>query len=291
MSPTDPGAGPLTIVVPSHNRADALRTNLPALLALDDVEEIIVVVEEGADDESHRVVAGFADDRMRLLLIGERAGLSAAKNAGAQQASCEWILFGEDDCVFPPDYGTTLRATALKRGAHIAGAPWLHVQPGTDVAALLRERRSKLPSEPRIDRHGGVPASPVETPFMPATALVHRDVFAAVTFDTGYRVNFYRQETAFFIEALRRGFHAVLTPETACYQIEQWNEGGTRVPRLRYEYWTLRNNWRFLGLHGDWLTEQGHIKGRLRFQLGFTRERLWTTGSGFVGSRLRKWRR
>jgi GT2 family glycosyltransferase len=276
----------ISLVVPSHNRADALRTNLPDMLRLDGLLEVIVVIERHTSDESPEVVEAIGDERLRLIRNPGQPGLSASRNAGVAESSGEWILFGEDDCRFPPAYAKVLRREALAHDAAIAGAPWIHVEPGVDALALLEQLRAGAPETPRIDAHGGVPHDTVETPFIPAPALIRRDVFDQVSFDEGYTGNAYRQETAFFVEALRRGYGCVLTPYTASYQVQQWREGGARSAPLAYELSTLRNNWRFLRLHGDWLAERGYIRGKVRFQAAFAVERVVKRVQGFVSARL-----
>ena len=280
-------AADITLVLPSHNRADALRTNLPNMLELEGVGECIVVIADNTHDESPEVVEAIGDARLRLIRKPGPAGLSAQRNAGVEAASGRWILFGEDDCRFPPDYAVVLRREAEAHGAQIAGAPWMHVQPGVNALALLAELRAEAPEGPRIDSHGGVPAQTVETPFIPAPALIRRDVFANISFDQGYTGNAYRQETAFFVEAMRAGYRCVLTPFTASYQERQWQSGGARMSPLRYELSTLRNNRRFVQRHGDWLKERGYIPGKLRFQVAFAAERAATIVRGVVSARLR----
>lgn len=276
----------ISLVVPSHNRADALRTNLPDMLRLEGVLEIIVVIERHTSDESPEVVEALGDARLTLIRNPGTPGLSASRNAGVAASSGAWILFGEDDCRFPPDYAVVLKREALAHGAQIAGAPWIHVDAGVDALARLAELRGGEPAEPRIDAHGGVPAETVETPFIPAPALIRRDVFDQVSFDEGYTGNAYRQETAFFVQAMRSGYRCVLTPFTASYQQQQWEEGGARSTPLAYELSTLRNNWRFMRLHGDWMAERGYIPGKLRFQAAFTAERVMKNVRGVISARL-----
>ena len=95
-----------------------------------------------------------------------------------------------------------------------------------------------------------------------------------------------RRRPWFFVQAVRSGYRCVLTPFTASYQQQQWDEGGARSAPLAYELSTLRNNWRFMRLHGDWLTEKGYILGKLRFQAAFTAERFLKTARGVISARL-----
>ena len=276
----------MSLVLPSHNRADALRTNLPNMLALEGVDEFIIVIADNTLDGTPEVVAEIGDPRLRLLRKPGPAGTSAQRNFGVRAASGRWVQFGEDDCRFPPDYSAVLRSTAESFDAQIAGAPWMHVEPGVDPFERLAALRTGSPGRPSLDAHGGVPSEVIETPFIPAPALVRRDVFDNILFDEGYTGNAYREETAFFIEATRAGYRCVLTPFTASYQERQWQSGGARMSPLGYELSALRNNWRFLRLHGDWLAERGDIPGKLRFQAAFAAERAGKIVRGVVSSRL-----
>ncbi|MGD0274337.1 MAG: glycosyltransferase family 2 protein [Gaiellaceae bacterium] len=275
----------ISVVLPTYNRADALRTNLGAILALEGVLEVIVV-DDGSQDETASVLASFDDPKLRVVRQPENRRQPAARNLGAETARGAWILFAEDDCRFPPDYALVLEREAAVHGADIVGAPFIHA-----AAEKLEEavRRARATAEPRIELDGEIrfPISAIETPFLPAPALIRRTVFDAVRFDEDYRGNAWREETDFFVTAMRNGFTCVLTPATYAYQIENW-DGGARQPRLRYEYWAIRNNWRFLRRHGAWLA-QGNYLSRpvLNAQIAFVIRRFRTVSSGFLRTRWR----
>jgi GT2 family glycosyltransferase len=156
-----------------------------------------------------------------------------------------------------------------------------------DVETALAGARARRGGVPTIDDHSVVPAQELETPFMPAPALINRRVFERIRFDESYGNTGWRDETDFFIQAMRSGFRCILSPATAMYQLDQW-DGGSRRPRLEYEWTAIKNNWRFLSRHGRWLTEQGHIKSPTRGQLSFALSRLKLVIVGFAGARLQR---
>jgi GT2 family glycosyltransferase len=276
----------ISFVVPSHNRREALHQNLPTLLELDDVLEVIVVIDQrsndGTEEMIHREFAG--DERVRLLRQAGN-GLSRARNAGAQVALGEWIVVSDDDLRYPSDYGPTLKRVAAQQSADIVGAPWLHVA-GSDIESAFAAARAQHGTVPGIDDHSVVPERELETPFMPAPALINRRVFERIHYDEDYGNTGWRDETDFFIQAVRSGFRCILTPATAMYQFEQW-DGGSRRPRLEYEWSAIKNNRRFLSRHGRWLTEQGHIRSPVLYQVSFVARRVRLTVVGFVGARLK----
>jgi GT2 family glycosyltransferase len=138
-----------------------------------------------------------------------------------------------------------------------------------------------------LEHPGAFPSDTIETPFMPALALMRRSIFNEVRFDEHYRGNAYREESDFFVRAARAGYKVMVTPATYSWQVAQY-VGGTRRPRLRYEYWVVRNNWLFLRRHGRWLAENGHVADPVSAQVHFTQQRLRTLTRGYLSA---SWRR
>jgi glycosyltransferase involved in cell wall biosynthesis len=277
--------GRISLVLPTYNRAQALRTNLAVMLALSDVAEVIVI-DDGSTDETLQVCRRFADERLRVISHPQNRGVAAARSTGIDAAQGKWVLFGEDDCRFPTDYAVVLRQEAERHGADIVGAPLLHLD-GTDAdAAELAARTPRRALEPSMDEANVFPLQATQTPFLPARVLVRRAVFDRVRFYDGFPVNGYREETDFFVQAARVGFRCLLTPETYCYQLDTWDGGQHHTSPLRYEYWALSNNWRFLRRHGSWLASNGHIGGIASAQLHFARRRALTVASGMARARV-----
>jgi len=231
----------ISFVVPSHNRREALRENLPAFLELDDVLEVIVVIDRRSDDGTDEMIrSDFGEDPRVRLLRQPNDGLSSARNAGCRIARGEWIVISDDDLRYPRDYGPILKRVAREQQADIVGAPWLNITE-RDAESALAAARARHGGVPGIDDHSVAPASELETPFMPAPALVNRRVFERIQYYENYGNTGWRDETDFFIQAVRCGFRCILTPATAMYQLDQW-DGGSRRPRLEYEWAAIKNN-------------------------------------------------
>jgi GT2 family glycosyltransferase len=276
----------IAIVLPTFNRAGALERNLDSLLSIDGVSEILIV-DDGSVDRTPAALRAISDPRVRVIRHERNRGQAAARNTGAFASQSDWVMFGEDDCRFPHDYALKLLDGAKRLDADIVSSPFVHLDvPESEVGAAAAE----LPREahPAVEQMtNAFPLAPAETPFLPARALVRRSVFDRVRFDEGYRGNAFREETDFFVSAARHGFRCYLIPDTFNYQLEHWT-GGARLPRLRNEYWSLRNNWRFLKRHGDWLREQGLIRSAPRAQLALLRARLRFVVLGFTLARLQQ---
>jgi glycosyltransferase involved in cell wall biosynthesis len=254
------------------------------MLAVRAVAEVIVV-NDGSSDDTLAVCEEFACDRLKVTTHAVNRGVAAARNSGSDAASGDWILFGEDDCRFPVDYAVILRDEAHRHGADIVGAPLLHTDVSEDMLPALVASLPRSDRLPTMDDVDVFPQDTVETPFLPARALVRGRVFDTVHYYEGFPVNAYREETDFFIQAARAGFRCVLTPLTYCYQQSTWRGGQHHSSSLRYEMWVLRNNWRFLRRHESWLVAQGYIPGAWRAQVRFALARASKVVTGVARAR------
>lgn len=268
----------VSVILPTFNRAAALHTTIPCLLAMEHIGEVIVVVD-GSTDETMSVLAGFADERLRIFRYAN-AGSPTARNRGAGFARYPWLLLADDDDWYPPDYATKLLEVAYETRADIVGAPWVNAAGGNETEIVAKHQR-----EPQnafgFDTHPSTfPDAEIETPFIPAPALVRSTVYSRITFDHLYRGNAWREETSFFLSAIEAGFRVVLTPRTFTVH-RQDRSGGQKRNAFAYEYWVIRNNWRFLFKHRHWLRNNGHIRNPFFAHVAFISERL--------GMRIWRW--
>jgi glycosyltransferase involved in cell wall biosynthesis len=267
----------VSLVVPTYQRVEALKDTLPSLLAVENIDEVLFI-DDGSTDDTAAFLSSVRDPRVRYLRQPVQTGLPAARNRGLVESTGEWIVFGEDDVRLPSDYVTVLLEEARANSAEIVGAPFLLLPNGEDaLASAVAAARARCADSIVLDQQGAFPAEAVKTPFLPARALIHRSVVdAGVRFDEGYRGNAYREETDFFVHALRSGFTSILTPRTLSYQVRGWQGGVHTTRHLIYEYWAIRNTWRFLARHGRWLHRQGLIDGSVRTGLRFMAKRIRT---------------
>ena len=279
----------ITAIVPTYNRGAALRETLPRFLRLRGVTEVIVV-DDGSTDDTPAVLAGFADPRLRVVRYEPNRGVTRARNTGLAAATTEWVVFLEDDCAFPEDYAETLLRVALETGADVVGAPWLNVAEEDYAAEVARRRAAAVPTF-GLDTHPGTfPAGTIETPFLCALSLVRREVGLRIGYDESLRVNGWREETDFYLRVAQAGHRVVCTPETASWQAGRWS-GGAHPPMLRYEYWLLRNNWRFLRRHAAYLAEHGGVPSIGRAQARLAAARAKTVVRRVGGAAKRRVRR
>lgn len=91
----------LSVVIPTYNRAPLVWRAVESVLRSGSVPLEVIVVDDGSEDDTERVIASRADDRVRYLRTSH-AGVSAARNAGARLASGRYLAFlDSDDEVLP----------------------------------------------------------------------------------------------------------------------------------------------------------------------------------------------
>jgi glycosyltransferase involved in cell wall biosynthesis len=278
----------ISVVIPTYNRAPALRANFPQVLAIEGVAEIVVVVD-GSSDDTGEVLAAFGDARVRVIVHPERRGSQAARKTGIAAAHGEWLLMLDDDGAAFPEFARVALDVARRCEADIVGAPWLHLDPDGDAREAFTRARANARERIRLATNPGVfPDRDLQTPFLPGNAvLINRRVFDRVSYDERLRGNAWREETSFYLDASAAGFRCVLTPDTASFQFDQW-EGGQRLPQIAYEFHALRNNWRFLRRHEDDLRARGEIRSALGAELSFAWQRASSLVSGYLRARLRR---
>lgn len=93
----------LSLIVPVYNTEPYLAQCLDSLLSQSWKDLEIICVNDGSTDGGAQILGGYARRDARIRLIEQKnQGLSAARNAGLQAATGEYICFiDSDDCLWP----------------------------------------------------------------------------------------------------------------------------------------------------------------------------------------------
>lgn len=265
-SESPPGRGPVSVVIPTYNRAGQLERVLLSYLRQTQIKEVIVV-DNGSTDRTPDLLKEWAtrDPLLTPLRLEVNRRQAGARNAGAEAATGEYVFFGEDDYELTPGQVSTLLEHMEATGADLIAGRRINVLADESYEQALRRVRGY--SDPLIERWAGV-GNPhvdtlvdVEAPLLDACALIRREVFRRVSFDVGFEGNGWREESDFQLGALKAGFKLVHCPHTLGFHTPGGvgkAKGGSRGrSRLDYELWVLRNNARFLRKHWDYL-RTGH---------------------------------
>ncbi|MEP9379963.1 glycosyltransferase [Aquabacter sp. CN5-332] len=108
MTPDTPPPAPtrLSVVICTHNRPDALRQCIAALMAAPEEPGCeFIVVDSASNTETRRAMEDMLAPFPRIVLHRlDQPGLSRARNTGMALSSGEWIAFLDDDTVPAPDW-------------------------------------------------------------------------------------------------------------------------------------------------------------------------------------------
>jgi glycosyltransferase involved in cell wall biosynthesis len=94
----------ISFIVPAYNAESFIEPCVENILSIpyDNLE--LVVVDDGSTDKTAEKLKHFSDSRLRVVTQPNR-GVSAARNAGIENASGEYLTFVDvDDVIFPSVY-------------------------------------------------------------------------------------------------------------------------------------------------------------------------------------------
>ncbi len=94
----------VSIVIPTFNRAYILGHALESVLAQEECDFEVLVVDDGSTDGTRELVDSFASARIRYIRHPLNRGCSAAYNTGIAAASGDLVAFLDSDDVWRPGY-------------------------------------------------------------------------------------------------------------------------------------------------------------------------------------------
>ena len=103
---------PVSVVITTFNRAKLLDACLDSVLKLDYPDYEVVVSEGGSKDETPEVLEKYKEKI--TVVIAEKKGIAAGRNAGIRAAKHEYIAIIDDDCIVRGDWLKSLVVPLLE---------------------------------------------------------------------------------------------------------------------------------------------------------------------------------
>lgn len=139
----------LTVVIPSHNRRDLLGACLESFReqVAPRVKFEVVVVLDGSTDGTAEMLSGFRPTFSLNVVTQSHAGSSAARNAGAERAKGDVLLFVDDDMIASPSL-VSAHLTAHETAERIAGVGVIEsrIPANADRFARMRAETWRAPT-------------------------------------------------------------------------------------------------------------------------------------------------
>lgn len=261
----------ISVLIPTYNRCDSLADVLPSYMQQMHVEEIIIV-NDGSSDRTGEVLKEFAAISpipVRVINNPSRVGQQACRHMAISAANTEWVLFGEDDVWLGDGYCGILLERAQELSAQIVAGRLVSFRvAGKFSSSKLADSRDVKCSEicdmkNFVGNFDAIPSGDSQVPFLHSIALIRRDIFARIGFDTWYKGGAQREETDFYLSANRLGYRVYFSPFATCFHLRGQNSatGGQRINRLVAEYYFLINTWHMVQKNWEYLTVKYGFKG------------------------------
>jgi glycosyltransferase involved in cell wall biosynthesis len=92
----------ISVVLTTYNRRQSLPRAIGSVLAQDDVDFELIVVDDLSTDDTQSYLATLTDQRIRVLAPARNVGPSAARNLGIEAARADVVAFLDSDDVYRP---------------------------------------------------------------------------------------------------------------------------------------------------------------------------------------------
>ena len=92
----------VSVIIPTYNRADKVRSTIESVLAQTFSDLEVIVVDDGSSDDTGKILREIYGDRIRYFAQANQ-GVSVARNKGIEEARGEWIAFLDSDDLWERD--------------------------------------------------------------------------------------------------------------------------------------------------------------------------------------------
>lgn len=93
----------VSVIIPAWQAGKFIQQTIQSVLNQSWQNLEILVVDNGSDDDTDKVVQSVQDQRVKYFNTGKNLGASAARNYGLQQASGQYIQYLDADDILSPD--------------------------------------------------------------------------------------------------------------------------------------------------------------------------------------------
>lgn len=136
-----------SVLLPVYNGGPPLREAIDSILAQDEADFELLIIDDGSTDDSPAVIASYAgrDRRIRVMVHPRNAGLAATLNEGLREARAPLVArMDGDDAALPQRLSTQIRFLATRPRVAVAGSFVYHMGRTPE-----RDRLVQLPVEHR----------------------------------------------------------------------------------------------------------------------------------------------
>lgn len=94
----------ISAAICTRNRGASVAATISTILAIDDIDFELVIVDQSTNEETAQAVAPFeSDPRVRFIRTGTK-GLGVARNIALGEVKSDLVAYTDDDCTAPTDW-------------------------------------------------------------------------------------------------------------------------------------------------------------------------------------------
>ena len=124
----------ITVILPAYNAGAFIKTAIASVLAQDFAGFELIIINDGSTDNTAGICTEYMSKDNRISLINQKnAGVSAARNAGLEQAAGEYICFLDADDYLEPDAFALMLAAIEQYSADSCICGYTNIYPGNSV--------------------------------------------------------------------------------------------------------------------------------------------------------------
>lgn len=127
----------LSLIVPVYNRPGEVDELLNSLTKQTAGGFEVIIVEDGSANTCRHIVDKYADRLKVSYHVIPNVGPGKARNYGAKQASTDYFIVLDSDCILPPGYIEAVRKELDESGADAFGGPDKASEGFTDVQKAI----------------------------------------------------------------------------------------------------------------------------------------------------------
>ena len=192
----------VTVVVPMHNASATVLNSLASITAQTQAAAQIVVVDDLSNDNSVAVVKGAGIANLDIMALARNVGPAATRNAGAREATTEWLAFLDADDVWQPDFLASVCGAIERTGADFGSSGGIRQLTYRGPDTTFRRVIDGAPEE--LDLTDDFWRCALHfMPIHPSSAVIRRELFNATPgYCTGARNG---EDVPLWAELWRRG--------------------------------------------------------------------------------------
>lgn len=206
-----------SIIVPLYNRPDEIDELLESLTRQSVNKFEVIVVEDGSTKKSDFIVEKYGDKLNLIYFEKPNSGPGLSRNAGAEKANYDYLIFFDSDCIIPPDYIENVTRSLRANFVDAYGGPDRAMPTFTTVQKAINYSMTSFFTTGGI--RGGKKSM---DKFYPRSFNlgVSKKAFDALG---GYGKMRFGEDVDFSLRLIEKGYTTVLIPEAYVYHKRRTN--------------------------------------------------------------------